>query len=162
MRKNSGIKTYWTTANFYSREELAKVFKTRNLSYFTVYEFIRENEGCTEQDLKDALNTDKRFIFNGHVLYELRMQGIVNEKYEPTLGYIYVIHDGYQNFKVGMTNNYTTRIRMYKTYIPYMEVVKVKRVYFYEEYEQMIHEVFKEKRISGEWFKLNESDIDWV
>jgi len=77
--------------------------------------------------------------------------------------HIYVIRDTIRGFhKIGQSKNYLTRFKTLKSANPCVEVVLAYSGIF--EDEGWFHEHFtrKGKHIGGEWFELNESDIEEI
>lgn len=81
---------------------------------------------------------------------------------EKDVGYVYVVHDSYGNYKIGRAKNLKTRIQSYKSYLPYFKLIKTVRVENHESYEKELHTRFADKRITREWFKLTQEDIDTI
>lgn len=162
IKKHTGVTTLSIKCCVGTEKELREILSTRNKSFFKVYNYIRENDGCTESEVKEFFNTKESMAATTYIFRELMYAGLINMRSEPYLGFVYVIHDGYGNYKIGMTNDVKSRLKTYKTYIPYLEVTKVKRVYNYVEYEEMLHYLFREKHIYGEWFKLTKKDINSI
>ena len=57
--------------------------------------------------------------------------------------------------KIGKANNVETRLKQFQTGNPYIEVVRS----IEGSYEMNLHELYKDKRVTGEWFKLSEEDL---
>jgi hypothetical protein len=73
-------------------------------------------------------------------------------------GYIYIIKS-LNLFKIGKSSG-LNRIKSYKTYNPHkLETIINIRVKNYHHVEKILHNIYKKKRISGEWFKLSNNDI---
>lgn len=81
------------------------------------------------------------------------------------IGYIYVIEDTKNNScKIGVSkNNVKNRLSSMQTSNPNkLKILYKKKIKHYIKLEEMMHMEFKEKRLSGEWFKLNNDDIEYV
>lgn len=80
----------------------------------------------------------------------------------PTLaipGYVYLIRSKY-GFKIGKTVNMKSRTRLFEVKLPFP--IQVEHCAWFENYteaERSQHDFFRSKRLEGEWFDLNESDI---
>jgi hypothetical protein len=71
---------------------------------------------------------------------------------------VYLFTDNSGSYKIGITNNLKTRLGTIQcgcnTYLePILSFFGTK------EDESYLHELFKDKRLSGEWFSINEIDI---
>jgi hypothetical protein len=77
-------------------------------------------------------------------------------------GYIYLIKS--QNlYKIGRAKKIKDRIRAYKTENPFgIEILLQVKVDNYIKEENMLLDMFKEKKVRGEWFSLNEEDVELI
>ncbi len=76
-------------------------------------------------------------------------------------GYVYVVSNCSGHYKIGRTNNVESRIRAIQTSNPSsIELI----VYFHSDdnvsLEKELHCLFSSKRVNGEWFMLDNNDID--
>ncbi len=77
-------------------------------------------------------------------------------------GIIYVISAG-DKYKIGKTTNINTRVRQLNTSNPdNIKIVISEQVLGYDYLEEYLLREFADKRISGEWFALNNSDIEKI
>ena len=82
--------------------------------------------------------------------------------------YLYLLKDGSENYKIGITNNMESRFKSINFSNPTAKIM------FYQRYigsdsgvlqgkiikdEELLHIRFDKKRTQGEWFKLNKKDI---
>ena len=77
----------------------------------------------------------------------------------PRAGVVYVLKSAY-GFKVGRTRNIPARMRAFGVHLPIMYSILL--CSWFEDChlaERRYHEQFANKRINGEWFDLDESDI---
>jgi hypothetical protein len=76
-----------------------------------------------------------------------------------TPGYVYVIRS--QNgFKIGKTVNMKSRTRLFEVKLPFP--IKIEHYAWFENFsdaERSLHEMFRSKRLEGEWFNLDATDI---
>lgn len=81
-------------------------------------------------------------------------------------GYVYILRaPNYPEFgyKIGYTSCVFNRLKSYSVAAPYrVEVLFAIYSNTCASLEKDLHERFKEKRTSAEWFKLSELDITWV
>lgn len=75
-------------------------------------------------------------------------------------GLVYIIKSG-KYYKIGMTRgNLDTRLKSIQTGSPYkIEIIHTIKTASPEKLEAELHRQFKGKRLSGEWFDLNQFDI---
>ena len=84
------------------------------------------------------------------------------EKTSQRRGYIYLLKSR-DIYKIGKTLNLRDRSKRYRAENPFgTRVLFQKEVDNYTNVERGLLEKFKEKRFSGEWFKLDEDDILWI
>ena len=82
---------------------------------------------------------------------------------EPLQEYVYLLRckrTGY--FKIGFTKNFQTRFRTLRTSNADIELVFTEKGYNAFENEQHLHRIFAKHRISGEWFSLNDEQVEQV
>lgn len=75
-------------------------------------------------------------------------------------GIVYIIKSG-KHYKIGMTRgNLESRLKSIQTGSPYkIEIIHTIETATPEKLEAELHRRFRGKRLSGEWFDLNQSDI---
>ena len=75
-------------------------------------------------------------------------------------GLVYIITDG-QYYKIGMTTGEAhKRMKEIQTMNPRkLEVIYQMEMNFPYDYERLLHDLFKHKRLKGEWFELTKEDI---
>lgn len=80
---------------------------------------------------------------------------------QHSIGYIYVLKVG-DMYKIGKSVSPRGRIGTLKTACPFeIEVFAVYKTIDLHRTEKMLHDVFSEKRIRGEWFKLDKEDLSF-
>lgn len=79
-----------------------------------------------------------------------------------TPGYVYLIKSQY-GFKIGKTVNMKSRTRLFEVKLPFpIEVEHFAWFENYSEAERSLHQQFQAKRLEGEWFNLDASDIAYI
>jgi len=81
----------------------------------------------------------------------------------PTIVYIITTDEYAGIFKIGITNDIQRRLRDMQTACPFM-------LFAFRSYtvinpmavEAMLHSFFHKKRLCGEWFKLNATDLQYI
>lgn len=72
---------------------------------------------------------------------------------------IYVIDDGFANYKIGTTNNIKQRVKSLRT----GNAAKLRVLFTFDgdrKTEQAIHKELRVYRKSGEWFSYHEQDVE--
>lgn len=81
---------------------------------------------------------------------------------EAKMGVVYLLRNG-DHYKIGMTTDLRTRIQTINTSLPSKaELLHTIRTCDYIELERKLHERFAAKRCNGEWFTLDEEDIEEI
>ena len=80
----------------------------------------------------------------------------------PTAGVVYVLKSAY-GYKVGRTRNVPARMRAFGVHLPFVYTIPF-CAWFDDCHaaERRYHEMFSSKRINGEWFDLDEQDIQKI
>lgn len=78
-------------------------------------------------------------------------------------GYVYLIHSDTGHYKIGWSVEPRKRLKIFSVEMP----IQIRLLhYFYAEdallAERLLHERFAEKRVSGEWFRLAEQDVELI
>lgn len=83
---------------------------------------------------------------------------------KPQPGYIYLIKGvNTQWYKIGKTIDPTARIKAFNTQGPFRcEFVRLFEVEDTRKSEAKLHDLFREKRVEGEWFNLDQTDVEWL
>lgn len=77
-------------------------------------------------------------------------------------GYVYLLHFGGEEYKIGCSKNVERRFREIKTQMPYDgTIIHAIETGDPEGIEAYWHQFFKDKRLKGEWFKLTVGDIKY-
>lgn len=85
-----------------------------------------------------------------------------SKKKKSISGYLYIIHSDY-GYKIGVTKNYYNRKKLFNVKLPFE--TKTVALYYgdkYEEIEVMLHKIYNDKNLNGEWFNLNCEDIESI
>lgn len=79
-----------------------------------------------------------------------------------TNGFIYILQAG-PYFKIGIAQNVDARIKQLAT-LPPFDLVLVHTIETEDMYslESGLHSRFEAKRKNGEWFELDEEDVEWI
>lgn len=80
--------------------------------------------------------------------------------------YVYLMHDANTNFyKIGISKDPDYRERTLQSQKPVIEMITAKKFpnrKIAEAIEKALHKVFDEQRIRGEWFRLNNNEVEQV
>lgn len=96
---------------------------------------------------------------------ELRQTEPINET-ATEFCFVYLMHDtsnGY--YKIGISNNPGYRERTLQSEKPTIEMITSKKFpirKIAESIEKALHDTYSEKRLRGEWFELDDKDIDHI
>jgi hypothetical protein len=114
-------------------------------------------EEYDRDDLWHEMDGDK-------LLLEQEKRKEKDRKRKPIPGDIYVVKDnGTGYYKIGMSGNVRQRIKALNTSTPCgIETILIFGSPDCALDENNIHKMFSDKRISGEWFELDDKDIDKI
>ena len=70
----------------------------------------------------------------------------------------YILTDGSGLYKIGKSIDVRKRVKSLMIGNPSIRIVAI----FHKDVESMLHDIFKEKRVAGEWFRLTKSDLERV
>lgn len=77
--------------------------------------------------------------------------------------YIYLVKEEHGLTKIGYSSDIKQRFTSLRSGSPYeMELLHCKRILIAEEIENALHKLFKDKRKRGEWFDLDDKDIEKI
>ncbi len=78
-------------------------------------------------------------------------------------GYVYLIQSDTGYYKIGRTKNPDNRLETFKVTLPFA-VEYLTTMYSLDMYalERQLHEHFANKRVDGEWFALDELDVQYL
>lgn len=80
---------------------------------------------------------------------------------EGHTGFVYLIKLG-NYYKIGITRNTKNRFNAFK-FMPFkFEVIKTAKVKDYENVEVLLHQMFKDYQIKGEWFNLTDENVNYI
>jgi len=72
--------------------------------------------------------------------------------------YLYIIKNGLY-YKIGASSNWSKRYKNYKTHLGVVNLVYVSKQKDSFILESYLHNLFKDKRLNGEWFNLSNEDV---
>ena len=72
--------------------------------------------------------------------------------------YFYIIKNN-GLYKLGFSSNWVKRYKMYKVHLGNVDLVYLTKQTSSFDLEDDAHKMFKELRVSGEWFKLTDADL---
>ena len=144
------------TKEFYGIPEDENEIKHLEFKYDIDYKEIRIGYFSPNDDLDECYNIKK--LEEIEQIYKSELTGKVKE-YD--MSYIYLIKSSF-GYKIGKANDPFSRFSMIQTSNPEkLEIVHLFPVEekYAHEIEKKYHKIFKDKRIIGEWFKLDDTDI---
>jgi len=115
----------------------------------------------------EMLDENTKTIIAGYV--EQYMREWLEEKYygeaKPTAakinGYVYVISMG-ELYKIGRTSNITRRLQAFSIFPEEPKLVLYAPAKDCVALEAELHDLLEHKCVRGEWFRLDEKDLEWV
>ncbi|HEU4554996.1 MAG TPA: GIY-YIG nuclease family protein [Chitinophaga sp.] len=92
-----------------------------------------------------------------------KLEGL-NFRTDNNLGYIYFIRETlFGHVKIGRSRNLEKRLRIFAADLPFeTQLLRYIKTYNYEKIELELHKIFSQKRVKGEWFRLEDEDIDRI
>lgn len=142
----------------------------------TVFETLTDHYGdpCSLDEMKDVarkileacdkLTTEEIVLLRAQWLNKIHTPSggpHASPKHKSVKGWVYVLKgEGTGTYKIGKTTNLKARQKWFELHLPF----KVSNVCSIATddcggLEESLHERFSEKRVNGEWFKLNEEDL---
>jgi len=83
---------------------------------------------------------------------------------EIRAGYVYLVREGTQgHYKIGRTIDVKSRMKTFTVKLPFkVELSHSLPADDYISAERLLHDNFSHRRVDGEWFSLNEGDVEWI
>jgi len=139
-----------------------------------IIEGVRENGYYDPNDELDLVMVARTTDHDGIRDQALRIiqfyqeqEGRVVEQAQPSQpalypGYVYVVEGG-GYYKIGLSNDVDRRLTQLAVQPPFeLTVIHIIETDDMFGLEAELHEVFTDKRVRGEWFELDEEDIEWL
>jgi hypothetical protein len=103
------------------------------------------------------IDNDKIYLSSGQ--FDLQISRIRNEIISSTPYKTYLIKDCVNGFyKIGKSRNPKIREKTLQHEKPTIKIVKI----FDQDIEKILHEQYKEQRLRGEWFNLNNIQVKYI
>src|SRR5690606_20974667 len=100
-----------------------------------------------------------------HQLLKIRQEYAENET-QIEFCYVYLMYDSTNGYyKIGISNNPEYRERTLQSEKPTIEMIIAKKFpirKIAENFEKSLHLTYSEKRVRGEWFELNQMDVEHI
>ena len=101
----------------------------------------------------------KNKVYLNDKKFDIQINRIINEIKTTTTYKTYIIKDYNTGFyKIGKSRNPKIREKTLQSENPNIAIVKV----FNEDIEKILHDSYKENRLRGEWFNLNNIQIKYI
>lgn len=137
---------FGTDKNYFTKNNLNIVIKKFANDYIKIIRLNIENYKPRENRYIEAEN--------------------IEPKVEYLECYVYLMHDTSNNFyKIGISNNPSYREKTLQSEKPTIENIAAKKYpirKIAESFEKSLHQTYADKRIRGEWFKLDEIDVKHI
>jgi hypothetical protein len=120
-------------------------------------DFILDNSADTKENVEKYY---RELINAGLISYSNDNEDITSVRVtRDNKGFIYIMTDG-EYFKIGISSDVAKRLRGIQTNHPQkISVILSQFVKNNLELESFFHEKYKSKRVSGEWFRLDEVEL---
>lgn len=116
-------------------------------SFSAMAEWYRQSVGFDPEEIHEVKNKPTTWIKP-------------KEEAPAQPGHIYVVRSG-EHFKIGKASDLKARLSTHQTSSPeLLDVVIAVEVDDMTHTERELHEIFSEKRVRGEWFKLDGQDLE--
>lgn len=93
-------------------------------------------------------------------------QAVQEEESRTDFCFVYLMHDTNNNYyKIGISNSPQYREKTLQSEKPTIEMITAKKFpirKIAESIERALHSSYSEKRLRGEWFELNENDVEHI
>lgn len=112
---------------------------------------------------EESLSRARAILVNEAIQADKRRMRERQQKNGSKPGYVYLIRAESGYFKIGRTVNPDDRMKTFGVKLPFE--VKFECVVNAEnmiQLERDLHERFADKRINGEWFNLNDADVEYI
>lgn len=142
------------------RNTFFNLFRKKGLDWLFVAR-LQRTEGywhyiLTDDEIEEARNIEH---LSG---IQQQMETIrVGRQYRP--GYVYVLLADNNLYKIGRSSKINTRIKQLKTKLPY-ELVLISYIWAHDHVglEEELHKEYANKRVRGEWFRLDKDDVEYL
>jgi hypothetical protein len=107
---------------------------------------------------------NKKLAFNIITRYFPEQLASIDFRIDNNIGYIYFVRENlFGHTKVGRSRNLEKRLRIFAAELPFeTQLLYYIKTYNYEKVELEFHKLFSSKRVRGEWFLLNNEDIEKI
>lgn len=137
-----------------------------DLSEIGDHESILHNMDIVEK--QDRLNYDKE-VFNRmrHDMKAIRSgaykKQAPNSSKKSDPGYVYLLKNMEGTYKIGKAKNPEDRLKTFTVKLPFrVEYTCIIPSHDMAELERDLHDLFKHKRVNGEWFNLDPDDVEFI
>jgi hypothetical protein len=87
----------------------------------------------------------------------------LESRQQARMGFVYLLKADNGLYKIGQSKVVDDRIKQLGLTLPYeLSLVLTIKSEYYKDLEAAFHESLADKRIKGEWFKLNKEDIEFI
>lgn len=137
------------------REE---IFHQQRAEEERIAELERREELRREKEEKERQRKLKLQQEKERIKYEKRLQNA--DRYA---GFVYLVRSEGGYYKIGRTKNPANRIKTFKVKLPfeieYVAIIQTNDMYALE---KELHKKYKPKKVNGEWFSLNDDDLNYI
>jgi len=113
--------------------------------------------GICDDIRKHCDNFINELLKDEAIRYKAVKQLSLNIK-EEEFDYLYIIENN-GLYKIGYSSNWRKRYKAYQTHLGFVNISYLTKQINSFKLEGELHQMFSDKRVTGEWFKLNSSDL---
>ena len=156
----NGVIIQYVTNTIDNKDALQASVIVNNIVYCSVSSYMSKHAYETS-DIKDLL-----VIFK--MLVDEMGKNIESEKSESTfqknnIGFIYIMQNKRNGYKkIGQSVNPKYREKTLQSEEPEIDLIWKHKVDNMDKYECLLHEKFSGKRLRGEWFDLENDDVEYI
>lgn len=157
------VRNYAGLADFLVAEEVADFYLSNGGGVRLDDDDFEQNYRTLQRHAGEDPDIDRALSLVEQALQiRARRQAQAVRRAHTTPGFIYVVRSG-PYFKIGRTNKIERRMVQLGVQMPHpIEIVWTKYVTDMYRAEKYLHEMFAHKRLNGEWFDLDQPDLDAI
>jgi len=120
----------------------------------------------SSEEIENALLTLQSIlnISNNNKYEDIDIQSQENFKTKDNNNFVYIAKQTNENniYKIGISKNINSRLKTFKTGNIFVEIIASRKTNFSREIESHLHKKLKKYKINGEWFYLEEKQIEFI
>ena len=142
---------------------LAMLLYGRLPTVITGAELIFPHNHVVDQNIVDLINALAHVRFQSPTLVQLTVPSGIPQTRKLVSGIVYLIAAENGLYKIGKAINLGKRFRTFSVHFPMKwKMIHSFRSRDYTAAEAALHEMYKDKRDVGEWFRLSNDDVAYI